>query len=456
MFVLGFMVMIPVYLQYQESLYTQTLESKGISLVQNLAFNSETGVLEEDRGRLTSLLDGVMKDDEVLFTAVLRYQNFEPNVFVLDRRRTFDLRRVSKLLTTTPFSRIVSGYQMSSVRIQYLPYPILYLTAPITSRVSMVPDEESLLYLSSQDPKVVGYAIVAVSMGWVIKEIAKIRVLSIYLFLGLLGISLTVFQWAVTRLLAPLSALKKGVQLLKSGGEFSGFSGSGRDDFFQLGYLLNGFVEKVTRLKRHNKDQILALETQVNDQLEWVMGFSFDQEEIVALLAQLSGSKRTLDSEGWKASLDSLRGVLYSIRQLLMRARLSVESDVFCISDVLQQLLPILKWLPISENNIKDLIQSKYRVSASSDVVSYVITMMVVQMLRRYQIEAVTGSCEATPNWVCLHWKVSVSNIDHLASLGETMPFSLSVLLRSGGSFEESCISPTSLLLTLRLPKEQT
>jgi len=257
------LVITKFFLSKQSMLYTKTLELQSRTLVQNLANNSELGVVIFNRELIQSQLKGMLEDHNVLISAILTPKM---GVLGIEKRESMDLRVLSNALSKSNL-KVSDKVESSMHMIPQLTFPALYLTAPIYTDETDALDEEEMLFFEkfgeNRKGKLIGYAALVVSTESIESAILKTKQMSSIITgaVILLGI---VAGFLLTRvIIKPVRDLVQGTESL-SRGEFSIQVDVHSKD--EIGVLTESFNTMVLKMK-DQQDQLVEYNRTLEDKV---------------------------------------------------------------------------------------------------------------------------------------------------------------------------------------------
>jgi PAS domain S-box-containing protein len=236
------------FIRQQKTSEKENLIRYGLTLVNNLAYNSEYGVLIANKEILLALIQGVMRERDVIYCII---QDKDGNTLASSGMREEDV-------AIKGLDRKISDVNESIVRfyISKEGFRIYEVTAPIFSEISEGFDAELGFFMSDERSAKfvkIGVARVGISMASANVRMAKAQKIAILttLILILIGVAVTCFL--VGAIVTPIDRLAEGTRKIAAGDlDFRVFINT-KDEIGDLGIAFN----KMTDDLRLSRDRLI-------------------------------------------------------------------------------------------------------------------------------------------------------------------------------------------------------
>jgi signal transduction histidine kinase len=207
--------------QQGKSVLIRELQRHGISLAENLAYNSEYGLLFSDVEGLTKLVDGVAQDEDVLYVVIMTADGgiiAEKGLYQYSRLERITQKRFSEFLQQASSLPQTTLYDVEDRDGMYDIFaPILF--TPTTEGSSAVDplSTESSVAQSQSEPELLGVVVIGISFdrGAHLLRQLQLQILGLTLFIVALG--LIVARFLVKTVSQPIEKLAIGTRRIASG-----------------------------------------------------------------------------------------------------------------------------------------------------------------------------------------------------------------------------------------------
>jgi methyl-accepting chemotaxis protein len=212
MTILGAAILSWFVIRHEKKIVQDELKKRGLSLAKNLAYNSEYGVLIANQTILLKLINGVMKEDDVVYCVI---QDSEGQVLAqggeIKEEGIYKAINQRAIEATEPFIQ----YYLSEQKEQ------LYdITAPISTAAGEVWEEEAGLFLEEEQEikeGKIGVARIGISLRNTSALITKIRNEVFILTLIIIAIYIFVIVLVVNSIINPIRQLVEGTKRVGKG-----------------------------------------------------------------------------------------------------------------------------------------------------------------------------------------------------------------------------------------------
>ncbi|MBT5855743.1 HAMP domain-containing protein [bacterium] len=334
------MIITQFFLTKQTQLYSETLQMRSETVTKSLVQHAELGVLIANKELLLSLLGKVMKDENVLFTAIL---NPKKRILAMDKQKALDLRLVSRLISRLDLKRPEKGVVSKLASIKELDYPAFFLMSPVVSKEKVILDEEELLFFTdmadSVGGQVIGYGLVVVSTKAIALAIKRNRTISLLITLGVIVLGIVVGLLFTSFIIKPVKALVSGTKLV-SGGDYSiQVDVSSKDEIGVLTYSFNTMVDKIRVQQDQLMDYNRTLEEKVKQRTSELAVEKEKSDELLLNILPLSIADRLKAKEETIADSFDEVTVLFSdiVGFTPLSSKISATELVVLLNDIISE-----------------------------------------------------------------------------------------------------------------------
>ncbi len=242
------------YMQRQRLVMTRQLERLGQMLAHTLAFNSEYGMVVQDRRALQDLVDGVRQEPDVVYAALI------------DRRGT-TLAQHDGAAPPGPVLPSLAGASRESVHhVRYRGEDVIVVTHPVTlTRAERWNADGLVITPLPEREDVLGSAVVALSTRALASDLAQIGettlslTISIVFAAGLVSLILVDF---ITR---PLHRLQAATRQVADGRLDVQLDETRRDELGDVNRAFNQMVRELQQARQRVEEYTRKLETTAQD-----------------------------------------------------------------------------------------------------------------------------------------------------------------------------------------------
>ncbi|MFH1776301.1 MAG: HAMP domain-containing methyl-accepting chemotaxis protein [Candidatus Omnitrophota bacterium] len=312
------------FIRYVNQQAYEDLRKRGLSLAKNLAYNSEYGVLIANREMLSKLIDGVMKEDDVVYAIT---QDLEGNVLASSESGMEELGLGGKInaKAITATEPVVEVYENKNRESLY------DITVPVYSIGGGFSELEMGLFSEDKELKEtskgkIGVARVGISLKNTDLLTKRITNTTIMLTLIIILISTVVTIAGVKRLIYPIKLLLLGAQNAAEGDLTQQVNIQLKDE---IGQLADGF-NTLIRSTHHIVGQIRNTAEKVNSSAQEMSSFTQHMNastlEISSTIQQISKGVTTQAIRMGEISklMDEMSG---SVRQVTENAQHAAEAS---------------------------------------------------------------------------------------------------------------------------------
>lgn len=238
-------------IQKQSNLIQSELEKRARSLVKNLAYNSEYGVLIENEKLLATLIEGLIREEDVIYAQIF---DREGNILAqMDHRKLHKNQKLDQEIISTTLKEegFFGEYHFTGVGQSGI-YDLAYSIK--TTSVEMPKEELGVVFNKDIDlkhlEKKIGVARIGLSLGTMKKEISRMTNIVVLLTSLVVAIAILLTFALVNLIIKPVDKLVGATERIAKG-DLSQVVEVDRKD--EIGKLAQAFNQMTTSLKESRK-----------------------------------------------------------------------------------------------------------------------------------------------------------------------------------------------------------
>jgi len=254
-------------IEKQSQLIKEELEKRVNSLVKNLAYNCEYGVLVENSQLLTNLLKGVLRDEDLMYATV--YDNNGKVLAQLTQKKHWQRSKRSEgVINSNDYQTKGPCHQCHLTSDGK--YELLELTYPImTTRIQMPREELGNIWDNDlnqpQSQEKIGLAKVGVSLRPMRAQIARMKNIIVLLTLLIVGLAILFTFGLVNLIIKPIEKLVKATRKIAQGCLSFSVDIQRKDELGELASAFNQMTASLKESRSEIEDYSRTLEHKVEE-----------------------------------------------------------------------------------------------------------------------------------------------------------------------------------------------
>ncbi|MGB2698045.1 MAG: ATP-binding protein [Candidatus Zixiibacteriota bacterium] len=238
-------------IQKQSNLIQSEMEKRGRSLVKNLAYNSEYGVLIENEKLLATLIEGLMREEDVTYALI--YNREGKILSQMDHRKLHIKKDLDQEIISVALQEegFFGEYHFTQEG-EYGFYDLAYTIK--TTKVEMPKEELGVIFDKDMDlkrlEKKIGVARIGLSLVTMRKEMARMKSIVVLLTALVVAIAILLTFALVNLIIKPVDKLVGATERIAKG-DLSQVVQVDRKD--EIGKLAQAFNQMTTSLKESRK-----------------------------------------------------------------------------------------------------------------------------------------------------------------------------------------------------------
>lgn len=245
------MILSGFLIQKQSNLIQSEMEKRGRSLVKNLAYNSEYGVLIENEKLLATLIEGLMREEDVTYALI--YNREGKILSQMDHRKLHIKKDLDQEIISVALQEegFFGEYHFTQEG-EYGFYDLAYTIK--TTKVEMPKEELGVIFDKDMDlkrlEKKIGVARIGLSLVTMRKEMARMKSIVVLLTALVVAIAILLTFALVNLIIKPVDKLVGATERIAKG-DLSQVVQVDRKD--EIGKLAQAFNQMTTSLKESRK-----------------------------------------------------------------------------------------------------------------------------------------------------------------------------------------------------------
>ncbi len=253
-------------IQKQSDLIQSELEKRGRSLVKNLAYNSEYGVLIENEKLLATLIEGLIREEDVIYTQIF---DREGKVLAQMDQRKFHREKDldSGIITLALNGEGFFGEYHFTHEGRFGFYDLAYSIK--TTKVEMPKEELGVIFDKDMDlkrlEKKIGVARIGLSLNTMRNEISRMKNIVVLLTALVVAIAILLTFALVNLIVKPVDKLVRATERIAKGDLSQMVEVDRKDEIGKLAQAFNQMTTSLLESRKQIEDYSRNLERKVEE-----------------------------------------------------------------------------------------------------------------------------------------------------------------------------------------------
>lgn len=337
--------------QQGKSVLIGEVQRHGMSLTENLAYNSEYDLLFSDVEGLTKLVDGVAQDKDVLYVVIMTADGgiiAEKNLYRYTRLERIVQKRFPEFLTLINTTNALSGmpkiYASDDDEGIYDIFAPVFFEPSLPDAATVTQSDERLLATAdaSANRELLGVVVVGISFDRATLLLRRIQLQILGLALFIVALAIIVAQFLVKTISQPIEKLAKGTRRIARGDLNHEVQINSADEIGELAHSFNFMMHELRYSRQELELWAQTLEQRVHERTREIQEKNQQLTNLVETMKRIQ--EQLVQSEK-----------MASLGQLVAGIAHEINNPVNFISS---NMTPLKQYI----ENVKDLIQRYDRI----------------------------------------------------------------------------------------------